>query len=252
MRNYQKNKIFLLLLCIVGLIVLFRNNIEFKREIVINDGNSSISLELQSSIVEDLYKKLVILDNDVFNDDLYKNLFFDFKEKEKMLSSDEKLYIAFNKLYIDKSFNVMKNDDIENLNIDVNTIKSSVKKIFDTEFNPLEVNYKSSFKCGIIDYLFTGEEYQIRFKSCEYRESHIKNKLVGAFKNGDYIFLRVKAYNANKKDENYEIVNFNHEVLGEISEEELENVFENYQVDEYEFSFILRSDDYYLEKIRKI
>lgn len=256
----NKFKLTIVVLISLGIITIIRFNVTATKEINIKQGVSTLALEVNSEIVSNVISKLSLLD-DKIGSDVYKNLYFDFEEEEKILSIEDKMYIIFESLYEKKA---LEEETLDSGEILYKTtpaiIKEEANSIFkEEEFNFIEANFVPSKECGIIDYLYTGQNFEFKIKNCDDRKDITKYKIIGALKNGNLIELKVKAFHAvvDKKDSaKYYIKNFRKsDILDKIDINEIddndEELFKNFEIDEYIFSFELRGDEYYLTKIKR-
>lgn len=258
----MKNKLKLTIVVLVslGIITLIRFNVTATKETNIKQGVSTLALEVNSDIVSKVTAKLTLLD-DKIGSDVYKNLYFDFEEKEKMLSIEDKMYIVFESLYEKDALEEEVLDDGEIVyRTTPAVIKEEALSIFKEEdFNFIDANFVPSKECGIVDYLYTGQNFEFKIKKCDNKNDITKSKIVGALKDGNLIELKLKAIHAivDKKDKTkYSIKNFREDdVLDKIDIKEIdgndEELFKNSKIDEYIFSFELRGDEYYLTKIKR-
>lgn len=254
----KKTKIFITIFIIFIITIIFRISITTKKETE-NKTGSKIELEIKSETVQKVYAKLDSLDYSVLYDDNYRYAYFENPNKEKILTNDEKLYLAFESLYKSNKFDIeIIQSDIELLKIDKSLVKEKLKNTFkDSDFELDKIDYRISKNCGIIDYLSTETDYLLKYQKCDRSKKISKSKLISAFKEGNYIDLKIKAYYLladTKKKNFYQIKNFNDEkILGSKSidyiNKNLDTIFDNYEIKEYTFSFELINDDYYLVKI---
>jgi len=258
-------KLIMLILLVIAVVVLVRQNVTTRKETnVSEESKKAIALDINSELVQDLYKKLILFD-DVFNDENYKYLYFTFEDEKKSLSVDEKLYIAFNNLYKSEKFQVEEIDENDKkLNISKNDVNFEYENLFKETINETNVYYKTSKDCGIVGYVSNDEEYELTFRECKDDEKVIdKVMLVSASKNGNFIDLKTKAFQAvynkrySKKNAfKYDVKNYNNDKSLKLVEKE--EIIDNYQdiftmdeVNSYVFSFELKGDNYYLSSIRR-
>ncbi len=249
-------------LSIMGIIVvigvLIRMNVTATKEEP--SGGQNLNLEISSEIVQTLYNKLTILEDDLKSDN-YKYPYFRMNgENSKDLTPEEKFYIAVENMYHEGRFDIKKSaNGIEKVRVSEEEMVDEVKELFkDEEFNPRNLNYLTALKCGLVNYLYTGSEYEFTINACKDEYEVAKNKLVGAIKEGNYVklkiksFLAVKSFSKNKKEIlGYVLKNYNGDEIAVVSSEELDadEIYDKYDFDSYIFSFELIGDDYRLMNI---
>lgn len=254
-------RILLVVICVCIAVVVLRNSITATREEdnKPKDSGSILALEMNSDIVKDVYSKLTLFD-DKIGSVQYSNLYFDFEGSEKDFTIEEKMYILFENMFDSERGEITReDDDIYSFKIDQGALGEEAKELFKDEvFEPIAANFGTSLDCGIIGYLYTGQEYELKIKKCEDKKEETKTKLIEATKNGNFIELKMKAMKIlpSKKGKNYEVRNFSSDkVLMKDSlkniEAKSEEIFERSDIDEYTFSFELKGDDYYLFSIRR-
>ncbi len=258
-------KLSVLILLLATIVVLVRQNVTTRKEPNNQDvNNKAINLDINSELVQDMYKKLILL-NDVFNDENYKNLYFDFEDDKKVLSADEKLYITFNNLFTEDKFQIEEIDDKEKkLTISKTQVEEEYETLFKETINDTNIYYKTSKECGIIGYVNNDNDYELTYKICNDDDKVIDRVLlVSASKNGNFIDLKLKAFRAvyNKKHSKndlykYDIKNYNDDKSLKLVEKEeiidnLNEIFSIEGINSYIFSFELKSDNYYLTSIKR-
>lgn len=243
---------------IVAIFLIKANVVAYKEE---GSDGQSLTLEITSETVKNIYDKLTILEDDLKSDN-YKYPYFNMKgSSSKSLSLEEKFYIAVENLYHEKKLDIEKTKDIEKIKVGEQVIIDEIQRIFKIDFNPKDLNYLTAVNCGIVDYLYTGESYELSIKACGNSKEIERAKLLSASKEGNLIKLRVKSLYARvvkpkKKgeDEKYELKNYSSdETLGTVTIDELqdERLFEKYDIEEYVISFELDGDEYMLKDISK-
>lgn len=262
-------KVLVVIVCFFGLTFVIKQNVIARKDSNLieqeNISKTALKLELDSDVVDSIYNKLVLLNNDNFKDKNYRYLYFNF-EDDKKLSNDEKLYVALNSLYARKSFDKTVNKDkSESLKIGASEVLSELNYLYkEADFDFTKLTYKSSINCGIVDYLYTGQNIELKYKKCN--DNNIdKFKLTSARKDGNYISIFIKLAHAEvtKKDFNDDDVVYNvFNIAGDKTPilatskknlTEYENrIFDAKELDEYEFIFELKSEEYYLYKIKRI
>lgn len=248
---------------IVAVLLLLKSNVTFSYEPKIGDDNlKNRALEINSDLVQSLYSKLTILDDSLLTSN-YKYAYFKMSSPEKELSAEEKLYITIENMYTTNILELKREDDIYKTRIKAEEVLDQAKRLFKDEgINPNTLNFEPSSNCGIVSYLYTGEHYELSFKKCDTKEEVNKTELVSAKKEDNYVILRLKSLYATYKEKtkkekegHYLLKNYNSEdVINTVDEnkidEELEKTIKSDSVDEYDFYFELRGEDYYLSKIR--
>ncbi len=258
-------KMSMLILLLVVIVILVRRNVTTRKETnVQEESNKAIALDINSELVQDLYKKLILFD-DAFDDENYKYLYFTFEDEKKNLSADEKLYIVFNSLYRGEKFQVEEIDENDKkLNISKNDVNLEYENLFKETINETNVYYKTSKDCGIVGYVSNDDEYELTLRKCKDNEEIIdKVMLVSASKNGNFINLKTKAfqgiYNKRYSKKNvfkYDIKNYNSDKSLKLVEKDeiidsFSDIFTINEVNSYVFSFELKGDNYYLSSIRR-
>ncbi len=258
-------KLGMLIVLVVVIVILVRQNVTTRKETnTPEESNKVIALDINSELVQDLYKKLILFE-DAFNDENYKYLYFNFEDEKKSLSADEKLYIVFDSLYKSNKFQVEEVDENDKkLNISKNEVNLEYESLFKETINETNIYYKTSKDCGIVGYVINDDEYELTFRGCDDEEKIIdKVMLVSASKNGNFIDLKTKAFQAvynkrySKKNAlKYDIKNYNDEKSLKLVEKE--DVIDNSseistmgEINSYVFSFELKGDNYYLSSIRR-
>lgn len=259
-------KLVIIVAVFLGIVVVIRNNVTATKEKVLNKG-TIIALELNSELVNKVESKLTLLKESVFYDDTYKYLYFDIGDKEKKLSLDEKLYIVFEELYReDKVQKEHRKSGVEFLEISSVDVKEKMEELFGItdEVKLDEIEYKTSSTCGIVKYLYTDDKYELTYKACERDKEVHKYELEEALKDGDIVKLKLKSFYAkttrnhfNRDDKIFSVRNFGKPdvvVKTSISNiDEMPNeIFDNYDISSYAFSFELKGEDYYLSSIERI
>ncbi len=258
----------MILVVAMAIVILVRANVTFSKEPTINkDGNVVDKiLEVNSELVKNIYAKLTLLD-DVLTSDNYKYAYFKMKEneREKTLSDEEKLYAVVENLYESGKLEIEEENGKEVTTVKADRLIDEANEMFKGDnLDVKNIYFVPSLKCGITDVLFTGDEYKFTFERCnEYRDIS-QNNIVSARKGGNYVVLRIKSFYAkyekkNKKDKlgYYVIKNYNSdEEIVKLPEKEVAEripaIAETYAIDDYDFYFELRGDNYYLDKISKV
>lgn len=260
MKNNKFIRHILVLVALITLALLIKTNVTFQKENP-NDKNSQ-NLEISSELVQNLYSKLTLL-NDSIESDNYKNIYFKMLANEKELSNEEKLYIVIENMYQNDRFDFQETkNNSKKVVIKEEEIIEEVNNLFKgSDFDPKNINFLPSLDCGIVEYLYTGEEFSFTFSECDKSKEFTKSELKSAHKDGNFVVLRLKSYRAlyRKKDkknkvDSYIIKNHNgEEELMNIPKNDLYNrlsaIMEDDRIDEYDFYFELKGDDYYLSKI---
>ena len=203
----RKIKSILLIFVFVVLLVVIRLNVTAIKENPNREG-TGIVLEPNSEIVTKVLGKLDILNDSVFKDDVYQYLYFDVEAgKSKKLSSDELLYLSFEKLYKSGDFTrEQSGEDIELLSIGADKVSDVLENSFGRDDVKLyEIQYKVSSTCGIV--------------------FNLKNY-------GKDTFLEKLSY--------------------KTLQDESDDIFETYTIDEFVFDFAFKDDDYHLLEIFRV
>lgn len=274
MNKKMFGKIFITVVIVFVLGMFIKHNVKVVETKV--EGKKSMSsleleLDINSEVVQKLYNDLNV---DLINkncdmktcliSDNYSFLYFNFDEKEKVLNDVEKLYLVFNYLYSKKSFSENINEDgNKELTINKEDVENElIKRFGNVNLKEFDNNFAISNGCGIISYTFTGNTYDLIVNECESIYKLGFSKLVFAKKDGNFIKLKIKSFYAEtdandfSKDEKvYDIKNYNNDVpLAKASYNELytnDDIFDDYEFNNYEFTFELSGDDYYLKDIKK-
>ncbi len=259
-------KFTMVLIVVIGLTLLIKANVTLSKEPSSDEfgGKSNLALETNSDLVKNIYSKLTLLDDSLLSDN-YKYAYFKMKENEKELSSEEKLYITIENLYSLGKFDLETDGDTETTKVNADYVIDEANTLFKGDnLDAKNITFVPSTKCGVTDYLYTGTEYQFTFTKCDEHQDITRTELQSARKDGNYIVLRVKSFYATyqaaskkEKEDHYVVANYNSEKdIIKISPDEIEErlplITETYDVDEYEFYFELRGEDYYLSKIAKL
>lgn len=252
MRDSRIFRLGIVLVLAISIVVLIKCNVTATKEEA-NDSNESIALlnlEVNSELVQNIYSSLILLKNRALDDETYRYSYFNLKDKNT-LSNEEKMYIAFESLYLKDKFLKEVVDDIENLKISEADLKEEINHLFHDDFSLIDVNYKSSLNCGIVDYLYTGTDYELKFKKCDEKHKGIDDaRLESAVKDGNFVRLTVKSYYAVKNSKRYDFKNFISDDTFLTLNELDSNIIDNKEVSKYVFSFELKGDDYYLSNIQ--
>lgn len=260
----KKIKLTLIILVFLAIAIAVGCNVTATKENS-NKNGSVISLELNSELVQSVMSKLDLLNNSALYDDTYKYLYFNIEDNQKELENDEKLYLIFEDLYKKEMFSKENLDGgLELLKIGADTVKDEMHELFnEKDIRLYEIDYKPSSNCGIVDFLYTGDAYELKYRNCSRNSDVHKYKLEEARKDGDFIKLYIKSFYAytDKKDfkaneKVFVVKNYNEDnSLGKVSFDDLANktddIFEKYDIRSYVFSFGLKDDEYYLVSIGK-
>lgn len=264
----KQNRLLKTLVClsvILTLILLIKANVTFSKEPLGKQNTTVKILEKNSELVQKLYTKLTLLEDTLQNPN-YKYAYYTMKDKEKELSPEEKFYITIENMYQNGIFDLEKVDDnLEKVTISTDQIIDETKKMFkDNNIDAKKINFQPSSECGIVGYLFTGKDYELTFKKCTKSQEIRKTELKSAKKDGNYVILRLKAFYATyqkktkkEKEDYYIIRNYNSEKkIAQIEAnsifEKIDLITETYPIDDYDFYFELRGEDYYLTKIARV
>ncbi len=260
MKHNRLLKLGLVLVSSLLIVILIKQNVTTTKEKPSDPGESisSMALEKNSALVKKVFDSLILLSNRNIDDEFYRFAYFNVKDKNE-LSQEEKLYIAFESLYKNDDLNKENIEgDMEILRTSSDRVKEEIVKLFkDDSFDPVNVNYKSSSSCGIVDYLYTGTDYELKFKRCDKSTMGLNvSKLESAVKDGNYIRLTIKSMYAvpESTDSNQYIVkNYNNEeILATVNFADFnEDLLDQVDVKSYVFSFELKGDDYYLVNIKE-
>lgn len=256
MKSKRIYKLLIFVIIAVTLIVVVRQNVTLTKEPRQQD-TKAVALEIKSDMIQNVYSKLTLL-KDSFSDEGHRDIYFDF-DKEKILSSEDKLYIAFDSLYKKDSFQKEKlSESKEKLTIDKDTVKNEIKELFKEEnFDLNEITFTPSKSCGIVEYNTQNEQYELIYNQCE--DTPVKKvKIENAYKEGNFINLKIKSFyiqSDKEQKDNFLIKDFkNDSIIVKMTKEELNNnieqLFENMK-DTYTFSFELKGDEYYLYRITR-
>ncbi len=264
MKNkFIKYGIFLLL--VVVIIILITKNVTTKKESNIESlSHNTINLDIDSEIVSGLYQEVILFD-DVFDDETYKYLYFNFENDKKILSADEKLYIVFNSLYKNNELQIEEIDvNEQKINISKDAVNLEYERLFKESIDGVNIYYKTSENCGIIGYESNDEGYLLDFKKCNNTHESIDiNRLENALKDGNFISLELKAFKAvyntkYSKEESsmYDIINYDSNVSLKLVDEDTvvnlkDEIFTIDGIYSYIFLFELKGDNYYLSEIQK-
>jgi len=261
-------KIYKSSLCISFLIFgifLIKQNVVATKESNFQRKYSTIPLEINSEIVQNIFDELILLEDDFIKDDVYKYSYFRFKNSKNILSNEKKLYIALNSLYKDNQYRkVINSDGTTSIFIKKEHVEDRVINLFtDDNFEYIETEYYSSKECGIVDQHFKNNVYEFVVNECKEDYEVGKMRLMSAEKAGNFINLKIKAFLAirekNKKGEftnSYFIQNYNsHDFIDKFPSEDIadnsDTIYANNDINEYIFSFKLKNDKYYLTSVQK-
>lgn len=258
MKDSRILKLIIVLISTFLILGIIKQNVTATKEIPVDNKQSSgaLNLEINSQLVQNAYATLILLKDRNIDDEIYRYSYFNITDKNE-LTQEEKLYVAFENIYKNGGFEKETSDEVEILKVSEEIVKNEIFRIFkDDSFAPVDINYKSSMNCGIIDFLYTGNSYELKYKKCDEKNKGFDvSKLVSAVKDGNFIKLTVKSVYAikhNKKDE-YMVKNYNtKESLAEVSLDEInEELLDEVDAKSYIFSFELKGDDYYLVNVKE-
>lgn len=246
----------------IALVLLIKANVTFSKEPSSGSNLTSRVLETNSELVQNIYSKLTLL-NDSLSSDNYKHAYFKMNDNEKELSVEEKLYITIENMYKNDLFDIEKIDDKkEKTKINADRVIDQARSLFKGDsIDARNINFQPASSCGIVGYLYTGTDYEFTFKKCDPKLEISRTELKSAKKEGNYVILRVKSFYASykkkskkEKEDQYTIHNYNSDeellkIPSSQLKEKIELITETYPIDDYDFYFELRGEDYYLTKI---
>jgi len=252
-----------IIITLAGIFTYSKIDIVEEKEVVSSDEPNALNLDLNSDIVKNLYESLNLdlvnnncLEQKCLLDDSYNYLYFNFEGKQKELNNQEILYLTFNSLDKKKVFLEEVNESGERIltmsKLDVENEISNLFGLYD--FTDFDSTFIQSATCGIIDYVFTGESYELRIANCESYNEKGYTRLLSAKKIENSIELEIEAFKINKEKNKYRIIGYSDELITSMGEEEnvdIDKIFNDYKFDSYTFSFELLGDNYYLDSIKK-
>ena len=248
------------MLIIICVAILIKFNVTATKEPKeSNSKDNTTVLDVKSKLVKDIYKSLNmdLVNNTCSNYDKclinenYLNLYYN---DEKKLNDDEMLYFVLNKIYEEGKYSSMLESSQESnqessqesntessgtskIVIDKFIVSEELKNMFNKDYKDFDNKLVQSNSCGIKEYTFTGESYELVIEKCKSnKDSYSLTKVSKAFKKDNHITLIINRYSVNEKDFN-EIEKYNEE---------------NKQIEKYNFDFKLYGDKYYLNRINKI
>lgn len=275
MNKKMFGKIFITVVILFAFGMFIKSNVKVIETKSVNNkslSNLELDLDINSEVVQRLYNSLNIdlIDKNcdtkscLLNEN-YSFLYFNFDGEEKKLTDAEKLYIVFNSLYSKNAFAEDINEwGNRELVINKTDVDNELINMFNvTNIKDFDNNFTISSNCGIIGYTFTGSTYNLVVNVCDTPYKLGFSKLVSAKKDGNFIRLKVKSFYAEtdnedftKDDEVYSIKEYNDDTeIAVTSYNKLytsDDIFDDYDFTEYEFTFELSGDDYYLKEIRKM
>ena len=251
------------LIIVIVLIILVKNNVKMTKEEPVKAKESAriTSLNVGSDLVEKLYDSLnlKLINNHCKNEDkclvneAYNFMYFT-KEKEKILSDDEKMYLVINKLYYENKMENVSQEDKTSYFVEKDILNNEITSLFgETDFETFNYTLKTDANCGIIEYTYSKEKHEINTNKCVSSQERGLSKIEEAYKKEDNIYIRVKVFKYveneniitiktidNEEIDNYEMVE---------SSKDISEYFEDNRVDKYDFEFKLKNGNYYLQKI---
>lgn len=252
----KKVKITIFVLLFIVLVILVKSNVTIEKESPSNLNEEKkvkdvTALDIKSKLVKDLYKSLnmELINNTCNNYEkclINENYLYIYYNDNKVLSDDEMLYLTLNKIYRDGKYST-KNESNEDSNdnniskivIDKIIVKEELKSLFNRKYKDFDNKLIQSNSCGIKEYTFTGEAYELTIKKCKSNnKDYVLSRVIKASKSGDKVTLVIEKY-TEKTDEKESIKKY---------EESSET--KNYE--RYNFIFKLNEDKYYIEKITKL
>lgn len=261
--NKKALKIIAVLIIIIVLAVLVKNNVELSKEEPIQAKESTriTSLNVGSDLVAKLYNSLnmKLVNNNCQKEDKclinegYNFLYFT-SEKEKVLSDDEKMYLAINSLYKSDKLETISQEDKTSYYIDKMVLDSEISSLFGkTDFTTFNYSVKPDPTCGIIEYTYSKDKHEINTNLCVTSNVKGLSKIEEAYKKEDNIYITIKIFKYVEENEIITIKKVNDEVIDsyEMSEssKDISEYFNDDRIDTYDFKFKLEDGNYYLQKI---
>lgn len=261
--NKKAIKILAALILVIVLIVLVKNNVKMTKEEPVKAKESSriTSLNVGSDLVEKLYDSLnlKLINNNCEKEDnclvneAYNYMYFT-EEKEKVLSDDEKMYLAINKLFKENKLQNISQEDKTSYFIDKDVLNNEITTLFgDTDFAAFNYTLKTNADCGIIEYTYLKDKHEINTNICVTSNEKGLSKIEEAYKKEDNIYISVKVFKYVENDNIITIKTIDNEEIDSYelteSSKDIANCFEDDRVDEYDFEFKLKNGNYYLQRI---
>ena len=261
--NKKAIKILAALILIIVLIILVKDNVKMTKEEPIKTKESSriTSLNVGSDLVEKLYDSLnmKLVNNNCRKEDkclvneAYSFMYFT-KEKEKVLSDDEKIYLAINQLYKEDKLENISQEDKTSYLIDKGVLDNEITTLFgETDFNTFNYTLKTDANCGVIEYTYLKDKHEINTNVCTSSYEKGLSKIEEAYKKEDKIYISVKVFKYIESDNIITIKTVDNEEIDsyEMSEssKDIAEYFEDDRIEEYDFEFELKNGNYYLQRI---
>ena len=265
MRN-NKVKLLLIVLCLIVLVFLIKSNVKMTKEEPPKAKESSkiTKLNVGSNLVETLYDSLnlKLINNNCQKEDKclinegYKYLYFT-NEKEKVLSDDEKMYLAINSLYKKGALENISQEDKTSYYIDKDKMDNELIDLFGVkDLSNFNYTFKPDPNCGIIEYIYTKEKHEINTNLCVTSTEKALTKIEEAYKEEDNIYIKIKIFKYDNKDNIVTIKTIDNELIDsyEINEsnessKDIADYFMDDRLDTYDFEFKLIGDNYYLQRV---
>lgn len=263
----MKNKKIKLLLGIIFLLVLIflvKNNVKMTKEKPVKAKESSkvTKLNVGSNLVETLYNSLnlKLVNNNCDKEDKclinegYSFLYFT-EEKEKILSDDEKMYLAINDLYKRNALKNISQEDKTSYYIDNTAMDNELINLFgNKDLSNFNYTFKPDPNCGIIEYIYSKDRHEINTNQCVSSNEKALTKIEDAYKEEDNIYIKMKVFKYEYKDDNIVIIKTIHgdEIDSyEMTEssKDMSEFFVDDRVDTYDFEFKIIDGNYYLQRI---
>lgn len=253
----KKYKMIGILVVLIFAIILVKNNIYINAEPISKD-NYALALDINSELIKSLYQRLNLdlinstckepcIPNNSYNYTYYLN-----HTDESSLTNQEVLYLAINSIYKKGTYTKEKIDDeTHKIIIEDDVI---VGEVFN-EFNIAD--FKGTIdnsNCGIKDFLYTGEKYELTISECPKPTTYALSKLASAKKEENYIHIYVKAFKVTEHENQYSITNFDSdkEIDTVKSKKDFDKIFKKKNCETFEFTFELLGETYFLKTISKV
>lgn len=267
MRSKKHLNLFLLLVSAIIIGILIKNNVTaVKEETTQNLGNSTLSLDINSELVQNLYQNLNIklinnsckLDDGCINNSNYNLLYFKIENSTKVLTDDEMLYLIFNSIYQEGTYTeITHEENAFKIKIELDVVQDKLKKMYNIDtFESFESILRPAEECGIVEFLYTGTHYELTINECNKEDSFGRSKLVSAIKEDNYIYLNIQSFYGELKKENYYFYDYSKDdyiVKKSIDDlASLDTIFEDFDITTFSFKFELIGDNYLLKDVVKI
>ena len=241
------------ILITILIIILIKKNVTIEKTVPkenIPKTSDVTKLDIKSKLVQDLYKSLNmdLINNTCINFDkclVNENYLYIYYQDNKKLKDDEMLYMVLNKIYKEGKYYTVSESNSESSDstkiiIDKLIVKEELKDMFNKEYKNFDNKLTQSNSCGIKEYTFTGETYELIIKKCKSNnKEYALTKILDATKKGNNVILLIEKYIDDENNDK--------EGPKEYVESKEGKVYETFK-----FNFRLNEDKYYLEGITKI